>query len=95
MLQRLATLVALDLLQHVGDERVRIGGRRIVRRHDDVRVRPKRAVLRQRFGRKDIEAGAGERALIERGENIGLDLQAAASGIDQSGAACGAVTRCS
>ena len=57
-----------------------------MRRHDDVRMRPERAIGRQRFGRKHIEAGAGERAVIDRGEDVVGDLQTAAAGIDQVGA---------
>src|SRR6266702_5441569 len=85
--QRLAALEARDLVEHIGDERARIGGGRVVRRDRDLGVRPQWAVARQRLVWKHIEGRARERALVERGEDVGVDLQPAASRIDQIGAA--------
>src|SRR5262249_60219372 len=42
---------------------------------------------RQRLARKDIQRCAGECAFVERGDDIGLDLQRAARGVDEVGAA--------
>ena len=53
----------------------------------DGRVRPERRILRQRLALEHVERGALERAGIERGEDVGLDLQAAASGVDEDRAA--------
>ena len=54
-------------------------------------MRPQRAVLRKRLLREHIEGGACQRALLQRGDNIGIDLQRAAAGIDQERAAGAAV----
>src|SRR2546430_12464245 len=53
----------------------------------DLGMRPQRARGRQRLGRKHVERRAGERALVERRQNIRVDLQHAAARIDQIGAA--------
>jgi hypothetical protein len=77
------SLQALDLAQHVGGKRARIGGGGIVRRDGDFGTPPQRAYRRQRFARDDVEARARERTFVERANDIGLDLQRAARGVDQ------------
>ena len=47
---------------------------------------PKRAVLRQRFDRKDVERRARQMVAIERGHQVGFDDMAAAPEIDDRGA---------
>src|SRR5262249_22036255 len=53
---------------------------------------PERARRGERLARKDVERRARERTLLERRQDIGVDLQRAARGIDEIGAAGGAVT---
>src|SRR5262249_61903060 len=48
---------------------------------------PERARLRQRLARKDVKRRARQRSLVERGEDVGIDLQRAPPGVDQEGAA--------
>jgi hypothetical protein len=52
-----------------------------------IRVRPERAHRRERFGRKYVERGACERTFVQRRQDIRIDLQRAAPGIDQIRAA--------
>ena len=49
--------------------------------------RPERARRRQRLGLEDVERGGLERAVVEAGEDVRLDLQGAAAGIHQDRAA--------
>src|SRR5262249_15981777 len=91
MLERQAGLETLDLTQHVGGKCAQVGGRGVVRRDRDLGMAPQRAYSRQRFAREDVKRCPCERAFVERGENIGLDLKRAARGIDQVGAAQRAV----
>src|ERR1700719_1899985 len=58
VLQRQPALEALDLREHVLGERPRIGNRGVVRRDEDVRMRPQWARGRERLGREHVEARA-------------------------------------
>src|SRR5262249_33801569 len=91
VLERQALLEALDLAQHVGDERARVGGGGVVRRDGDLGMAPERARRSERLARKHVERCARERTLRERRQDIGVDLQRAARGIDEVGAAGGTV----
>ena len=64
MLERQPRLEALDLAQHVGDERARVGGGGVVRRDGDRGVAPERARRSERLARKDVERRARERTLL-------------------------------
>ena len=66
VLERKPCLEALDLAQHIGDERARVGSASVVRRDGDRGVAPERARRRQRLARKDVERCARERTLLER-----------------------------
>ena len=54
-----------------------------MRGDDDARVRPQRARVRQRLGLEHVEGGRIQLAGLEAGEDIGVDLQSAAAGVDQ------------
>src|SRR5262252_6430914 len=90
VLERQALLEALDLAQHVGDERARVGGGGVVRRDGDPGMAPERARRSERLARKHVERRACEQTLRERRQDIGVDLQRAARGVDEVGA--GAIT---
>src|SRR6266704_1803793 len=91
MLERQARLKTLDLAQHARGKRMRVGEGGVVRRDGYFGMAPQRACYRQRLAPKNVERCAGERAFVERGKNIGLDLQRTARGVDEVGAASGAV----
>src|SRR5215471_13589880 len=91
MLERLSGLETVDLAQDIGGERARIGVRRTMRRDGHALVGPHWTRRRQGLGRKDVEGRGRERSFIEGGENIGVDLQRAAPGIDQVRTAGGPV----
>src|SRR5262245_24563748 len=86
VLERQALLEALDLAQHIGDERARVGGRSVVRRDGDLGMPPERARRGQRLARKHVERRAGEQTLLERRQDISVDLQRATRGVDEVGA---------
>src|SRR5262249_10157377 len=48
---------------------------------------PERARLRQRLACKDVKRRARQRALVERGHDVRIDLQGTTPGIDQISAA--------
>jgi hypothetical protein len=50
-------------------------------------VRPEARILWRRLGLEHVERSAAKRAGIERGEDVGFDLQAAATGVDEDRAA--------
>src|SRR5437899_2907031 len=52
---------------------------------------PERARRSERLARKDVERRARKRTLLERRQDIGVDLQRAARGIDEVGAGSGAI----
>ena len=85
--ERLAAFVRLDLPGDERGDRLGRGDRRIVRADIDRRMRPEARIPRQRLALEHVERGAFQRAGIERGEDVGLDLQPAASGIDEDRAA--------
>src|SRR5262249_32208372 len=87
VLQRQAGFHALDLPQHADRESLRHRLCRVVRRNRHLRMIPERARLRQRLARKDVKRRARQRALVERGEDVGIDLQRAPPGVDQEGPA--------
>src|ERR1700749_4761566 len=91
MQKRLAALQTSDLRHYVGGEKVREDIAGIVRRDRDLAVTPHPALRRQRLLREDVERRAGQCGVIERRQDIGIDLQTAAPGIDEEGAARGAV----
>src|SRR5499433_3183734 len=91
MLERQACLEALDLAQHVADERARVGGGGVVRRDGDLGMPPERARRSERLARKNVERCARERTLLKRRQDIGVDLQRAARGVDEVGAGGGAI----
>src|SRR5690349_4430979 len=72
MHERQPCLEALDLAQHVGDERARVGGGGVVRRDGDLGMPPERARRSERLARKHVERCARERALLERRQDIGV-----------------------
>src|SRR5262249_47481956 len=86
VLERQALLEALDLAQHVGDERARVGGGGVGRRGGGLGMARERARRSERLARKHVERRARERALRERRQDIGVDLQRAARGVDEVGA---------
>src|SRR5260370_40299932 len=55
VLERPAGLEALDLAEHIGNQRAGVGCRGIVRRDGHPRMGPERARRRQRLGRKGVE----------------------------------------
>ena len=59
-----------------------VAGRGDMRRDDDVREMPERTRRVERLRLEDVEAGAAEDALFDRGDDIRLDLQPAAPAID-------------
>src|SRR5262249_43561490 len=91
VLERKPCLKALDLAQHVGDERARVGGGGGVRRDGGLGMAPERARRSERLARKHVERRARERTLRERRQDIGVDLQRAARGVDEVAAAGGAI----
>ena len=91
--ERAPALEMFDLAHDVFDERIRVARCRIVRGHVDFRVIPERARLRQRLVLEHIEARARKRAVAEGAQDVDLDLQAAAPGIDQYRTAERAVAR--
>ena len=52
----------------------------------DLGMNPQRAVGRQRLLRENVERCACECAVVERGDDVGIDLQRPASGVDEEGA---------
>src|SRR5271163_4763817 len=85
--QRLAAFVGNDL---AGDELADRCGRRncgVVRADVDGGMGPEARFLWQGFALEHVERSAMKRAGIERGEDVGFDLQAAASGVDEDGPA--------
>src|SRR5262249_59813268 len=67
------------------------GGGGVVRRDGERGMAPERARRSERLARKHVERRARERALRERRQDIGVDLQRAARGVDEVGAGGGAV----
>src|SRR5690606_14272426 len=59
--------------------------------HDHARVVPEAGAVRQRLRLEDVERGGQERAVVERPQDVLLDLQAAAPGVDEHRAAEAAV----
>src|SRR5262245_10779908 len=86
VLGRVTTLNAVDLLQHADRQCLRHCLRGIVRSDRQPGVTPQRAFDRKRLGRKHVERRAREGTFLERGQDVGIDLQRAAPGIDQVGA---------
>src|SRR3981081_429480 len=74
---------ALDLACHVFRYFVGIGIGCVVRRQDDLWMRPERAARRQRFRCEDIKRSSAQRAVIKAFQNVGFRLQPASPGIDQ------------
>ena len=88
VLQLLApALERIHLVEHRLDQMRGVGGGCRMRRDEHPRVLPKRAGGRQWFGLEHVEARLLQRAVLERAVDIGVDLQLAAAGIDQHGAA--------
>ena len=87
MAQRLAALVRFDLGGDEGGDGFGRRHRGVVRADIDGGVAPEARLLRQGLALEHIERRALEAPGIERGENIGFDLQAAAPGVDEDGTA--------
>jgi len=83
MLERQPGLEALDLAQDVGDQRARIGHPGVVRRNRHARMGPQRTFHWQRLIGEDVERRPRERPIIEHRQNIGFDLERAASDVYQ------------
>src|SRR5262249_56492917 len=75
VLERQPRLEALDLAQHVGGERARVGGSGVVRRDGDLGVAPERARRRKRLARKDVERCPPERTLLDPRQDISVAPQ--------------------
>ena len=83
ILQRLAALVGLDLPDDGGCDGVRHRDPRVVRADVDGRVGPQARIGGERLALEHVERSALEHAGIERGEDVGFDLQAPATGVDE------------
>jgi hypothetical protein len=56
-------------------------------------MQPERRILRERLGLEDVERRAVQGPIIETRDDVGLDLQSAAPGIDENRAAEAAIAR--
>ena len=83
VVERLASAVGRNLAQSVVDDGCGRALGRIVRRDDDARVRPQWTRMRQRLGLEHVERSGIELASLQAFQDFGVDLEAAAAGIDQ------------
>src|SRR5207302_456316 len=75
MQQRLAAFERLDLPGDEAGHRAWRGDSGVVRADEHVRVAPEARVSRQRLGLEHVERGGLQHAGVERGEDVGFDLQ--------------------
>jgi hypothetical protein len=72
--ERKAEFAAVDLAEHVGHDYARDARRGAVRRGRHLRMGPERARHRQRLVREHVERRAREEAVVERDEDVGVNL---------------------
>src|SRR5262245_12306347 len=85
VLQRLAALKSADLPEEIAHDGLRCAFGGTMRCDDHARMPPQRARSRERLGLEYVEGGGVKLSCLERCDNVGFDLQAAAPGIDQNG----------